>query len=125
MRTEGQTKARCTCSKTGGRFLSRQPRDREEALDHARAQQTDEQRRDKYAARAGVEGTIHQPVAATGMRYARYLGLRRTHPEHVFTAGVLNLIRLDNWWSGHPWDHTRHTASCRHDYCSSEVRDRR
>lgn len=86
--------------------LSLQPHDRQEALDHGRAQQTDEQWRAKYAARAGVEGTIHQDVAVTGMRRARYRGLRKTHLEHVFAAVALNLIRLDAWWSGHPLDRT-------------------
>ncbi|WP_259333681.1 hypothetical protein [Streptomyces umbrinus] len=36
----------------------------------------DEQWRARYAARAGVEGTIHQAVAVTGMRRALYRGLR-------------------------------------------------
>lgn len=97
----------CTRSKTGGRALSLKPRDRQEALDHARAQQTDEQWRAKYAARAGVQGTIHQAVAVTGMRRARYRGLPKIHIEHVFAAVALNLIRLDAWWNGHPLDRTR------------------
>jgi hypothetical protein len=33
----------------------------------------------RYATRAGVEGTIHQAVAATGIRRSRYLGLPKTH----------------------------------------------
>ena len=93
--------------RTGGRTLSLKPRDRHEALDHARAQQTDEQWRAKYAARAGIEGTIHQAVAVTGMRRARYRGLPKTRIEHVFAAVALNLIRLDAWWNGHPLDRTR------------------
>ncbi|MFD8886755.1 hypothetical protein ACFV0H_30235 [Streptomyces erythrochromogenes] len=50
---------------------------------------------------------MHQAVAVTGMRHARYLGLRKTHLEHVFSAVALNLIRLDAWWNGHPLDRTR------------------
>ncbi|WP_455681056.1 transposase [Streptomyces mirabilis] len=103
----------CTRSKTGGRTLSLQPREVQEVLDHARLQQGDEQWRAKYAIRAGIEGTIHQAVAVTGMRRARYLGLHKTHLEHVFSAVALNLIRLDAWWNGHPLDRTRvsHLAS--------------
>ncbi|MFI5775287.1 IS1182 family transposase [Streptomyces sp. NPDC051658] len=97
----------CTSSKTGGRTLFLQPREVQEVLDHARLQQGDEQWRAKYATRAGIEGTIHQAVAVTGMRRARYLGLQKTHLEHVFTAVALNLIRLDAWWNGHPLDRTR------------------
>ncbi|MFG2416940.1 transposase [Streptomyces goshikiensis] len=55
----------------------------------------------------GIEGTIHQADAVTGMRRARYLGLQKTHLEHVFSAVALNLIRLDAWWNGHPLDRTR------------------
>ncbi|WP_373288067.1 transposase [Streptomyces lasiicapitis] len=60
----------CTSSKTGGRTLSLQPREVQEVLDHARLQQGDEQWRAKYGTRAGIEGTIHQAVAVTGMRRA-------------------------------------------------------
>nr|WP_237307843.1 transposase [Streptomyces alboflavus] len=91
----------------GGRALSLQPRELQEVLDHARLQQDDEQWRARYGTRAGIEGTIHQAVAVTGMRRARYLGLQKTHLEHVFSAVALNLIRLDAWWNGHPLDRTR------------------
>ncbi|MEL3947152.1 transposase [Streptomyces sp. LNU-CPARS28] len=91
----------------GGRTLSLQPRELQEVLDHARLQQDDEQWRARYGTRAGIEGAIHQAVAVTGMRRARYLGLQKTHLEHVFSAVALNLIRLDAWWNGHPLDRTR------------------
>ncbi|ATL32222.1 transposase [Streptomyces formicae] len=97
----------CTRSKTGGRTLSLQPREVQEVLDHARLQQGDEQWRAKYATRASMEGTIHQAVAVSGTRRARYLGLQTTHLEHVFAAVALNLIRLDAWWNGQPLDRTR------------------
>ncbi|MFD5493275.1 transposase [Streptomyces sp. NPDC001812] len=98
---------RCTRSRTGGRSLSLQPRERQEALDQARAEQISEQWRTKYGTRAGIEGTIHQAVAVTGMRRARYRGLPKTHLEHAFSAVALNLLRLDAWWNGHPLDRTR------------------
>ncbi|MFE2165466.1 transposase [Streptomyces sp. NPDC059447] len=78
----------CTRSKTGGRTLSLQPREGQEVFDHARLQQDDEQRRAKYGTRAGIEATIHQAVAVTGMRHARYLGLQKTHLEHVSSAST-------------------------------------
>ncbi|WP_216827219.1 transposase [Streptomyces sp. SAI-097] len=76
----------CTRSKTGGRTLSLQPREAQEVLDHARLQQGDEQWRAKYGTRAGIEGTIHQAVAVTRKRRARYLGLQKIHLEHVLSA---------------------------------------
>jgi hypothetical protein len=61
----------------------------------------------RYALRAGVEGTIRQAVANTGMRHARYRGLDTTRTEHTYAAVALNLIRLGAWWNGHPLDRTR------------------
>ena len=60
-----------------------------------------------YARRAGVEGTIRQAVAVTGMRRARYRGLPKTTLEQVYSAVALNLIRLHAYWNGHPLDRTR------------------
>jgi Transposase DDE domain len=77
-----------------------------QALDQARARQSSQAWRAKYATRAGVEGTIYQAIAVTGMRGARSRGLKKVHLEHVFCAVALNLIRLDAWWSGHPLDRT-------------------
>ena len=65
----------------------------------------------RYAIRAGVEGTIHQAIAVTGTRNARYKGLPKTHLEHVYAAVALNLIRLHAWWNGHPLDRTRTAIS--------------
>ena len=61
----------------------------------------------RYARRAGVEGTIRQGVAVTGMRRGRYRGLPKTQLEHVFSATALNLIRLDAYWNGHALDRSR------------------
>ncbi|WP_327049492.1 transposase [Microbispora sp. NBC_01189] len=76
-------------------------------MDGARAEQTSRDWGDKYKLRAGVEGTVRQAVAVTGIRRARYRGLPKVHLEHVYSAVALNLIRLDAWWNGHPLDRTR------------------
>jgi hypothetical protein len=70
---------------------------------------TDAHPQARYALRAGVgvEGTIRQGVAVTGMRRARYRGLPKTRLEHVYSAVALNLIRLDAHWNGHALDRTR------------------
>ena len=101
----------CTRVKNGGRTLSLRSRDQQQVLDEARTQQTSQEWRAKYATRAGVEGTIHQAVAVTGMRRARYRGRKKTHLEHAFSAVALNLIRFDAWWNGHPLDRTRTRTS--------------
>ncbi|MER5689262.1 IS1182 family transposase [Streptomyces sp. NPDC002205] len=106
---------KCTRARSGGRTLSLRSRDQQQVLDEARTQQTSQEWRAKYATRAGVEGTIHQAVAVTGMRRARYRGLQKTHLEHAYSAVALNLIRLDAWWNGHPLDRTRSSHLARLD----------
>ncbi|MGW1676306.1 IS1182 family transposase [Saccharopolyspora sp. NPDC002376] len=90
----------CTRSTRVGRQLMLRPREIHDTIEHARAEQTTDEWKQRYAVRAGVEGTIHQAVAATGIRRTRYRGLPKTHLAHVFSAVAINLIRLDAWWIG-------------------------
>ena len=83
------------------------PQQVHEAQLAARATQATTDFHARYALRAGVEGTIRQGVAVTGMRHARYRGLAKTRLEHTNAAVALNLIRLHAWWNGHPMDRTR------------------
>ena len=57
-----------------------------EEVEQARTEQTTDEWKQRYAVRAGVEGTIHQAVAATGVRRSRYTGLTKTRLAHVFAA---------------------------------------
>jgi transposase len=106
----------CTTSKTQRRQLTVHPRDVHQAQHAARAEQGTKDWQAKYALRAGVEGTIRQGVAMTGIRHARYRGLAKTRLQHVYSAVALNLIRLNAWWNGHPLDRTRtsHLAHLEH-----------
>ncbi len=97
----------CTRSTRSGRQLMLRPREIHEMVEQARAEQTTDEWQQRYAIRAGVESTIHQAVAATGIRRSRYLGLSKTHFAHVFAAVAINLIRLDTWWTGTPPGRTR------------------
>ena len=90
-----------------GRQLTVPPRGVYHAQQTARATQNTTDWQARYALRAGVEGTIRQGVAVTGMRRARYRGLPKTRLEHVYSAVALNLIRLDAYWNGHALDRTR------------------
>jgi len=83
------------------------PREAHDAQREARARQDTTDWQSKYTLRAGVEGTIRQAVAVTGLRHARYRGLAKTHLDHVFSAVALNLIRLHAFWNGHPLDRGR------------------
>jgi len=98
---------RCTTAARGGRQLTLKPRVLHETLQANRAEQHTTAWQARYAIRAGVEGTMHQAIAVTGTRNARYKGLAKTHLEHVYSAVALNLIRLDAWWNGHPLDRRR------------------
>jgi len=103
----------CTTSKTQRRQLTVHPRQTHDAQRAARARQTTTDWQGDYTLRAGVEGTLRQAIAVTGLRHTRYRDLAKTHLEHVFSAAALNLIRLDSWWNGHPLDRTRTTHLAR------------
>ena len=102
-------RGRCTTAVRTGRQLSLRPRETHEAVLAARAAQDTQQFKDRYRARAGVEGTMAQATHVTGIRRARYLGLDKTRLEHLAAATAINCIRLDAWYNGKPLDRTRTT----------------
>ncbi len=91
------TRAVCTHGK-GPRHLRLLPRAEHLALQAARQRQTTQDFKEQYAARAGVESTLSQAVRRCGYRATRYLGLAKTHLQHVLTAAAINLIRLADWF---------------------------
>ncbi|MDQ3765441.1 MAG: transposase [Actinomycetota bacterium] len=100
-------RAQCTSATRTGRQLMLRPREIHEAVEQARAAQSTKEWKQRYALRAGVEATIHQATATTGLRRSRYLGLPKTHLAHVITATAINLIRLNAWWTATPPGRTR------------------
>jgi transposase len=99
--------ARQLCTSGKRRQITIRPRELHEAVAAARAEQATAQWKARYAARAGVEGTMRQATHVTGIRRARYLGLPKTRLEHNLAATAINMIRLDAYWTGHPLDRTR------------------
>ncbi|WP_433413668.1 transposase [Microtetraspora malaysiensis] len=97
----------CTSAHHSGRHLTLHPRAIQETLDAARTAQATPAWRDRYAIRCGIEATIHQAVTATGLRRARYRGIKKVHLEHIVSAIAVNLIRLDAWWNGRPLNRKR------------------
>ncbi|WNZ14729.1 IS1182 family transposase [Streptomyces sp. 11x1] len=97
----------CTRSTQYGRQLTVRPQEQDAVLERVRAEQSTDEWKDRYAARAGVEGTIHQAVATAGVRRTRYVGLAKTRLAHILTATAINLIRLDAWWNETPLARTR------------------
>ncbi|MCC2548570.1 transposase [Hymenobacter sp. BT175] len=63
-----------------------------------------------YNQRAGIEGTLSQGGRGFGMRRSRYMGLAKTHLQHVFIATAMNLSRIVNWLNEVPLAQTRRAA---------------
>ena len=57
-----------------------------------------------------IEGTLSQGVRAFELRRSRYIGLAKTHVQHVATAAAINLARLADWFSGIPKAQTRQST---------------
>ena len=112
----GPCPARKLCTSGQRRQITLRPRDLHEALAAARAEQATAQWKARYAARAGVEGTMRQATHVTGIRRARYPGLPKTQLEHTIAATAINMIRLDAYWTGHPLDRTRTSHLARLDF---------
>lgn len=100
-------RSQCTRSQKQGRVLTlrRQPEHR--ILQQRRQTQTTESFGQRYAQRAGIEGTIAQAVKAFGLRRCRYIGYSKAHLQHLITATAMNIVRLVNWWQGTPFAQTR------------------
>jgi transposase len=64
----------------------------------------------RYKQRAGIEGTLAQGVRGFGMRRSRYVGLAKTHAQHLFIATAMNLYRIVNWLNEVPLARTRLAA---------------
>ncbi|MEV4114458.1 transposase [Nonomuraea sp. NPDC049695] len=68
------------------------PRSDPETLDAARTEQTAPAWHDRHALRCGIEAAIHQAVTVTvtGLRRARYRGIKKVHLEHIVSAIAVN-----------------------------------
>ncbi len=97
----------CTRTKKQGRTITLRPQRQHNALQQARQTQTTEAFQHRYAQRAGIEGTLAQGIKAFGLRRCRYIGLTKTHLQHIITASAMNIVRLVNWWHGVPFAATR------------------
>ena len=61
----------------------------------------------RYAARAGIEGTLSQGLRTTGLRQARYRGLAKTHLQELAGAAAINRRRIHAHLLGRPRATTR------------------
>jgi transposase len=97
----------CTRAKKSGRTMVLRADGRHEALQEARQYQKTDEFKEKYRLRSGAEGTLSQSVRNSGLRRTRYIGLEKTHLQHVATAVATNILRAVNWLNGLPLAATR------------------
>ena len=83
------------------------------ALRAARQRESTEEFAREYGKRAGIEGTLSQGIRVCEMRRSRYVGLAKTHLQHVLTATALNFLRVGQWRLGTPRARTRESAFVR------------
>lgn len=93
-------RAQCTRSSPPRRTITILPEAQHKALQAARERERTEAFKEQYAQRAGVEGTISQGVRAFGLRRTRYIGLEKTHLQHVLSAAAIDLVRVAHWLAG-------------------------
>jgi transposase len=103
-------RAQCTKAIHDGRVIKLRPQGAYLALEAQRAAQQTPAFKAEYAQRAGVEGTLSQGLSLGDLRQTRYIGVTKTHLQHILIAVALNLLRLVAWWAEHPLARTRTSA---------------
>lgn len=100
-------RALCTRAKNAPRELTLRAGGQHETIQEIRQREQSKEWRDLYGKRAGVEGCLSQALRLAGLRRARYVGLAKTHLQHLATAAAINVERLDAWFRGVPTAKTR------------------
>ncbi len=97
----------CTRAPVHARGVTLLPQLEYETRQKARERQQTEEFKKQYALRSGIEGTLSQGIRGFGLRQCRYLGLAKSHLQHILTATAMNLIRVFNWCENIPLARTR------------------
>jgi transposase len=103
----------CTHAKASGRELTLRPRLHHEAVTTTRERQKAKGFRRRYAARAGIEGTIAQGTRTCDLRQARYRGYPKTQQQHMLTAIAMNCKRITAWLTDTPRSQVRRSLFVR------------
>jgi transposase len=96
-----ESRSQCTKSEHKQRSVTFKPQPLYEALQQARKREQTEEFKEEYKIRSGIEATISQGVRAFGLRSTRYIGMAKTHLQHLATAAAINFERLSDWFAGH------------------------
>lgn len=100
-------RSQCTRAANDPRALTIQAQPDYEALQKGRERQKTEEFQKQYALRSGIEGTISLLIRAFELRDCRYIGLAKTHLQHILTAAAINLSRVFAWLEEIPRAKTR------------------
>ena len=92
----------CTRCKDSPRHLMVRAQAEHETLQAMRLDQKTEEWKKRYNKRAGIEGTLAKGIQILGLRRTRYIGLAKTHLQHVLTAVAMNFTRLVAWFNDEP-----------------------
>lgn len=103
----------CTKSKKQPREITLRPQELYTALQERRQLQKTKVFKQQYDLRAGIESAHSQAIRRLGFRQTRYIGLAKTHLQHIFSAIALNLIRVTDWLDGVPLAQTRSSSFTR------------
>ena len=96
------TRQACTSARGAPRQLTVRLQTYHEALQTARQRRETPEFAAQYALRAGVESSLSQGTRRFDLRRSRYLGLARTHLQHLLTATAMNIVRVIAWRRGKP-----------------------
>src|SRR5207237_9682800 len=86
-----------SCTKTEknkGRILTLSPQPIHEGRSRRRAEQGTPAFQQRYALRAGIEGSLSEGIRSHGLRRARYRGQPKTQLQAQAMAAAINLVRL-------------------------------
>ncbi len=80
--------------KNKGRILTLSPQPVHEARERRRAEQRATPFQERYALRAGIEGSLSEEIRRHGLRRARYRGQSKTQLQAIAIAAAINLVRI-------------------------------
>jgi transposase len=113
----GSCPSRKLCTQSDAKYprrrLTIRPKEQYEALQAAREREGTVDFKAQYAKRAGIEGTISRAIRTSEMRRSRYVGLAKTHLQHLLSATSLSFVRVGEWLMGVPKATTRRSPFAR------------
>jgi transposase len=113
----GSCPSRELCTQSDAKYprrrLTIRPKEQYEALQRAREREETADFKEQYARRARIEGSISRAVRTSEVRRSRYIGLAKTHLQHLLSATSLSFLRVGEWLMGVPKATTRRSPFAR------------